>query len=74
VLGMVRGVGTPRERGVSNMKISPFNVKTVDDCLDILEAAFQSDMWKQAPEQEKIRLVGRLSHILEITEKQELGE
>src|SRR5258706_10256534 len=33
-----------------------------------------TSMWKQAPEQEKIRLVGRLSHILEITEKQELGE
>jgi len=71
---MVRGVGTPRERGVSNMKISPFNVKTVDDCLDILEAAFQSPMWEQLPQQERIRLVGRLSHIMEIVERRDLEE
>ena len=29
-------------------------------------------MWKQVPEQEKIRLVGRLSHIMEIVERRDL--
>jgi hypothetical protein len=31
-------------------------------------------MWKQLPQDEKTRLIGRLSYILETTEKQELGE
>jgi ATP-dependent Clp protease ATP-binding subunit ClpA len=51
---------------------------TIDDCLDILEAAFQSPMWEQLPQQERIRLaqlyVGRLSHIMEIVEKRDLEE
>jgi len=50
------------------------SVKTVDDCLDILEAATQSDMWKQLPEQQRMRLVGRMSHILETAELKELKE
>jgi hypothetical protein len=54
------------------MKIGPFDIKTVDDCLDIIQDAFQSSMFRQLPEQEKTRLIGRLSYILEITEKQEL--
>jgi ATP-dependent Clp protease ATP-binding subunit ClpA len=51
---------------------------TVDDCLDILEAAFQSPMWEQLPQQERIRLaqlyLGRLSHIMEIVERRDLEE
>lgn len=54
------------------MKIGNVDAKTLDDCLDILEAAFQSDLWKQVPEEEKTRLIGRLSHILESAEMQEL--
>ena len=60
--------------GVCEMKIGPFDVKTVDDCLDVLEAVFQSDMWKQLPQQEQTRIVGRLTYILEITETSSLGE
>jgi hypothetical protein len=56
------------------MKVGPFDVRTLDDCLDIVGNAFQSAMWKQLPQDEKARLIGRLSAILEITEKQELGE
>jgi hypothetical protein len=56
------------------MKVGPFDVRTLDDCLDIVENAFQSAMWKQLPQDEKTRLIGRLSAILEITEKQELRE
>jgi hypothetical protein len=37
---------------------------TVDDCLDTLEAAFQSDMWKQIPEHDLRRLVNRLYIII----------
>jgi acyl-CoA reductase-like NAD-dependent aldehyde dehydrogenase len=46
------------------MKIGTFDGGTVDDCLDTLEAAFQSDMWKQLPEQDRRRLVNRLYTIL----------
>jgi len=56
------------------MKVGPVDVQTVDDCLDILEVAIQSDMWKQLNEQERIRLVGRLSHVLEVAEMKELKE
>ena len=60
------------------MKVGSVDVKTVDDCLDILEAAFQSPMWEQLPQQERIRLaqlyLGRLSHIMEIVERRDLKE
>ncbi len=56
------------------MKIGPVDVKTVDECLDVLEDCFRSPTWKELPQEEKTRLIGRLSYILEITEKQELGE
>ena len=46
----------------------------VHECLDVLEAATQSDIWKQLDEQERMRLVGRLSHILERAEITELKE
>jgi hypothetical protein len=39
------------------------DAQTLEDCLDILEAAFQSEMWRRLVGQERIRLVGRLSHI-----------
>jgi acyl-CoA reductase-like NAD-dependent aldehyde dehydrogenase len=52
----------------------PIDVKTVDDCFNILEAAFQSRRWKQLSQQERARLVGRLSHIMEIAEKRDLEE
>jgi hypothetical protein len=54
------------------MKVGPFDVRTLDDCLDIVENAFKSEMWRQQPQEEKTRIIGRLSYILEITEKQEL--
>jgi hypothetical protein len=54
------------------MKVGPFYVRTLDDCLDVLENAFKSEMWRQLPQEEKTRIIGRLSYILEITEKQEL--
>ncbi len=56
------------------MNIGPVDAKTVDECLDVLEDCFQSPMWKELPQEEKTRLIGRLSYILEVTEKQELGE
>jgi hypothetical protein len=56
------------------MIIGPVDVRTVDECLTVLEAAFQSPMWKRLPQQEKTRLIGKLSYILEITERQELEE
>jgi len=46
------------------MRIGQFDVNTVDECLDVLEAAFQSDMWRHLPEQERRRLVTRLYMIL----------
>jgi hypothetical protein len=49
-------------------------VATVDDCLDTLEAAFQSEMWKQLPEQDRRRLVNRLYIILrDIGEEDKTG-
>ena len=51
------------------MKVGPFDVRTPDDCLDIMEIAFKSEMWRQQPQQERTRLIGRLSHILEATER-----
>jgi hypothetical protein len=56
------------------MKIGPFDVKTIDECLDVLEGCFQSPMFGDLPQEEKIRLIGRLSYIIENTEKQELRE
>ena len=56
------------------MKIGSIDAKTVDEILDVLEAATQPDMGKQLPEQERMRLVGRLSHILETAEMKELKE
>jgi hypothetical protein len=50
-----------------------FEVTTIDDCLDTLEAAFQSDMWKQLPEQNRRRLVNRLYIILPILVKGSKG-
>ncbi len=46
------------------MKIGNADVQTIDDCLDALEAAFQSDMWRRLPEQDRRRLVNRLYIIL----------
>ena len=51
------------------MKVGPFDVRTLDDCLDIIEIAFKSEMWRQQPQEEKTRLISRLSHILEVTER-----
>ncbi len=56
------------------MKIGPVEVHTVDECLTIMEAAFRSPMWKELAQEEKTRLIGRLSYILEITERQELPD
>jgi len=52
------------------MRIGRLVIDTVDDCIDILEDAFQSGMWKQLPDQERTRLVSRVSHILEIVENE----
>jgi hypothetical protein len=49
-------------------------MKTVDDSLAILEVAVQSRRWKQLPQDERTRLVGRLSHIMEIAEKRDLEQ
>jgi acyl-CoA reductase-like NAD-dependent aldehyde dehydrogenase len=56
------------------MKIGPVDVKRLDECLDVLEQAFQSPMWKQLNEQDRTRLLFRLSDILETAEKKELKE
>lgn len=37
------------------MKIGSVDVKTVGECLDVLEAATQSDLWKQLGKQERMR-------------------
>jgi hypothetical protein len=52
----------------------PLVVKTVDGCLAILEVAVQFRKWKQLHQQERIRLVVRLSHIMEIAETRGLEE
>ena len=49
-------------------------VRVVEDCLDGLQTAVQSSYWKKLPEQERTRLVFRLSHILETAEMKELRE
>jgi acyl-CoA reductase-like NAD-dependent aldehyde dehydrogenase len=46
------------------VEVERFDVAAVDDCLDTLEAAFQSDMWKQFSQQDRRRLVNRLYMIL----------
>lgn len=51
------------------MKIGSFDAKTVDDCLEILEAAFQSDLWKQIDNQEKVRLIERVDYVLGIAQE-----
>jgi hypothetical protein len=50
----------------------PIDVKTADDYLAILEVAVQSRKWKQLPQQERMRLVDRLSHIREIAKTRDL--
>ena len=35
------------------MKSGNVDVKTVDECLDVLEHSVQSDMWKQLPDQRR---------------------
>jgi hypothetical protein len=54
------------------MKVGPFDIKTIDECLNVLQNCVLSPMWKKLPTEEKTRLIGRLSYILEITERQEL--
>jgi hypothetical protein len=54
------------------MQIGPN--ETVDDYLDILQTFFQSSAWHQLPNDERLRIVGKLTHILEVAEKQDLGE
>jgi hypothetical protein len=61
---MPPGGRTHDGRSMEDMKLERFDVATIDDCLDTLEAAFQSDMWKQFPEQDQRRLVNRLYIIL----------
>jgi hypothetical protein len=46
------------------MKIGYVDVQTVNECLDVPKAAFQSDMWRHLPEQDRRRLVNRLYIIL----------
>jgi hypothetical protein len=48
--------------------------QTVDDYLDVLQTFFQSSAWRQLPNNERLRIVGKLTHILEVAEKQDLGE
>ena len=50
------------------MKIAPFDVQTVDKCLDLLEDVFQSGMWKELDNEDRLRLVGRLEHVLDIAQ------
>jgi hypothetical protein len=54
------------------MQIGPN--ETVDDYLDILLTVFQSSAWRQLPNNERLRIVGKLTHILEVAETQDLGE
>ena len=56
------------------MKIGSFNADTVDDCLNILEDAFRSDMWRQLPNEDRLMIVGRLEHILETAQLKSMGE
>jgi len=48
------------------MKVGQFDVKTIDDCLDIVEDSVQSDLWTQLDSSEQMRLIGRLDHILRV--------
>jgi len=49
------------------MRVGSFEIETVDQCLDILEAAFQSDLWKHVDNQEGKRLLEKLAHILDVS-------
>ena len=53
------------------MRIGPN--ETVDDCLDILQTVFQSSAWRQLPNEDRLRIVGRLEHILEIAQLKTIG-
>lgn len=50
------------------MKIGSVDVTTVDECLYVLEGAFQADMWRDLNNQDKIRIVGKLEHVLELAQ------
>lgn len=50
------------------MRIGSVEVKTVDECLDVLEGAFQSDMWQDLNNEDKTRIVDRLEQILELAQ------
>ena len=55
------------------MQIGSFNVQTVDDCLDILESAFQADLWKNLNNEDRLKIVGRLEHVLEMAQLRSLS-
>jgi hypothetical protein len=46
------------------MNIRQVDIKTLDDCLDVLETSIKSDLWKQLDSQEQLRLIARLDHTL----------
>jgi len=56
------------------MKIGSIDAKTVDECLDVLEAAFQSDLWKQLGSEQQVRLIGRLDYILGVAQERFANE
>jgi ATP-dependent Clp protease ATP-binding subunit ClpA len=58
----------------SRARAHAVDAREVDGVLDFLEATFQSPMWEQLSQQERIRLAGRLSHIMEIVERRDLKE
>jgi len=60
------------QQAEASMKIGPFDVKPVDECLDVLEDCFQSQIWRKLSQEEKKRLIGFFFNNTETTEKQEL--
>jgi hypothetical protein len=43
-------------------------VATIGELLEKLEATFQSDEWRQMNNEDKIKIVGKLEHVLEIAQ------
>ena len=56
------------------MRVGSVDINTVDDCLDVLEVAFRSDLWKNLPNEDRLRMGGRLKRILLIAHSNSIPE
>src|SRR5262249_35836016 len=52
-----------RAHGKTPMQMCPVEVATVDQGLDVIEAAFRFDLWTQLDNLERMRLIERMDHL-----------